>query len=82
MGGSTGLVGIALARRFPNLNFVVQDFKETVEASEKTLPAGFKGRVSFQPHDFFNSQPECAEVYMMQHVCHCWPDKDLIQILQ
>ena len=82
MGGSAGHVSIALARRFPNSNFVAQDFKETVEASEKILPAEFKGRISFQAHNSFNPQPECAEVYMMQHVCHCWSDKDLIQILQ
>ena len=82
MGGSAGHVSIALARRLPNLNFVVQDFKETVEAAEKTLPAEFKGRVSFQAHDFFNPQPVRAEVYMMRHICHCWPDKYLIKILQ
>ena len=82
MGGSAGHVSIALARRFPNSNFVAQDFKETVEASEKTLPAEIKGMVSFQAHNSFNPQPECAEVYMMRHICHCWPDKYLIQILQ
>ncbi len=82
MRGSAGHVSVALARRFPNLNFVVQDFKETVEASEKTLPAEFKGRVSFQAHDFFNPQPVRAEIYMMRHICHCWPDRYLIKILQ
>ena len=82
MGGSAGHVSIALARRFPNLNFVIQDFQETVEATEKTLPGEFKARVSFQAHVFFSPQPVRAEVYMMRHICHCWPDNNLIKILQ
>ena len=57
MGGSASHVSIALARRFPNQNSVDQDLKETVEASEKTLPAELKGRVSFQAHDFLTHSP-------------------------
>ena len=68
--------------RFPDLNFVVQDFKVTVEASEEILLAGFKGRGLFQAYDFFNLQPVCAEVYMMRHICDCWRDIYLIKIFQ
>ena len=64
------------------MKFVVQDFKETVEASEKTAPPELKGRISYQAHDFFKPQPVRADVYMMRHICHCWPDKYLIKILQ
>ena len=73
---------MALAQRFPNLKFIVQDFKETVQASEKTLPAEFKGRISYQAHDFFEPQPVKADIYMMRHICHCWPEKYLIKLLQ
>ncbi|KAI4211975.1 MAG: hypothetical protein LQ351_005315 [Letrouitia transgressa] len=83
MGGSAGHVSMALAKRFPQLNFVVQDFKETVTASEAALPAEFRDRISYQAHDFFKPQPlNGAAVYMMRHICHCWPDKHLIKILQ
>ena len=73
---------MSLSKRFPDLSFVVQDFKETVEANAKTLPEEFKGRISYQEHDFFKPQPAKADVYMMRHICHCWPDKYLIKILQ
>ncbi|KAI4159295.1 MAG: hypothetical protein LQ342_006699 [Letrouitia transgressa] len=83
MGGSAGHVSMALAKRFPQLKFVVQDFKETVTASEAALPAEFRDRISYQAHDFFKPQPlNGAAVYMMRHICHCWPDKHLIKILQ
>lgn len=82
VGGSAGHVSQSLAKRFPDLKFIVQDFRETVEANEKTLPAEFKGRISYQLHDFFKPQPVRADVYMMRHICHCWPDKYLIKILQ
>ena len=83
MGGSAGHVSQALAKRFPNLKFVVQDFKETVEASAKVLPEEFKGRITYEPYDFFKGvNPQQADVYMMRHICHCWPDKYMIKILQ
>ena len=73
---------MALGKEFPKLKFVVQDFKETVEESEKQLPAEFKDQISYQAHDFFKPQPLKADVYMMRHICHCWPDKQLIKIFQ
>ena len=83
MGGSAGHVSMSLSKKFPDLKFIVQDFKETVEANEKTLPADFQGKISYQAHDFFNPQvAHGADVYMMRHICHCWPDKYLIKILK
>ena len=73
---------MALARKFPKLNFIVQDFKETVEENQKTLPEEFKGRISYEVHDCFTPQPVVADVYMMRHMAHSWPDKWCIKLLK
>ncbi|KAL2054933.1 hypothetical protein ABVK25_004755 [Lepraria finkii] len=82
VGGSTGHVSIALAKIFPNLNFVVQDFPHTVQQAQESLPAEFQERISFMPHDIFRPQPVRGSVYLMRHICHDWSDKYSIKILQ
>lgn len=82
VGGSAGHVSIEIAKKFPNLSFVVQDFPHTVHQAEKTLPTELKGRVSYMPHDFFEPQPVHGRAFLMRHICHDWSDKYSIKILQ
>ena len=82
IGGSAGHLSKALAKQFPKLKFIVQDMKETVEENEKTLPEEFKGRISYQVHDCFTPQPVEADVYMMRHMAHSWPDKWCIKLIK
>ena len=72
---------MALAKKFLKLKFIVQDMKETVEENQKTLPAEFKDRISYQVHDCFTPQPVEADVYMMRHMAHSWPNKWCIKLL-
>jgi hypothetical protein len=61
MGGSTGGAAFAIAEKFPELKFVVQDLPGTV-AQAKEKP-GFN--VKFMAHSYFDEQPLLgADVYM------------------
>ncbi|KAF7595502.1 hypothetical protein BBP40_005838 [Aspergillus hancockii] len=81
VGGSRGHIAAAVASKFP-LNFVVQDFENTVAGAEKELPPQVAGRVSFMVHDFFQEQPVVAPVYFFRYILHNWPDSYCIKILR
>lgn len=78
-----GHASIALAERFPHLNFVVQDLAEIVAAGESELPSGLKNRVTFQTHDFFTPQPvQGADVYLLRFILHDYSDTHATRILK
>lgn len=72
----------ALASQNPHLNFIVQDLVGVVVQAKESLPLNLRDRVSFQAHNFFTPQPVDADVYLLRHVLHDWPDKYCIQILR
>ncbi|KAL2816584.1 hypothetical protein BDW59DRAFT_166308 [Aspergillus cavernicola] len=51
--GSVGHVSMPLSRRYPNLQFIVQDYESVCRQGEASLPAELRGRVRFQPKDMF-----------------------------
>ena len=79
MGGSTGYVSVALADRFPQLEFIVQDTPETIgkDASTETP------RIKRIAHDLFTPQPvHGADVYLLRMVLHDFGDADCVRILR
>ena len=71
----TGGFCIELSRQYPDLKFVVQDRAPALErAKSVTWPrdnadALKAGRVTFQPHDFFNENPVVgADVYWLRYI--------------
>lgn len=84
VGGSHGLVSIELARRFPGLQFVVQDLDEpVVRNADARKPAEVAGRVQFMTHDFFREQPvRGADVYFLRAVLHNWSDGYAVKVLR
>ncbi|KAF7546524.1 hypothetical protein G7Z17_g8369 [Cylindrodendrum hubeiense] len=87
VGGSTGNAAIALARSFPDLNFIVQDLPDNAnagrQAAETTLPNNILSRITFQGHDFTQPQPVAgADVYLLRMILHDWPDHVAITILK
>ncbi|KAK3986043.1 S-adenosyl-L-methionine-dependent methyltransferase [Cladorrhinum sp. PSN332] len=84
VGGSHGLVCIELARRFPGLEFVVQDLDEpVVRDADARKPSEVADRVSFMTHDFFTPQPvRGADVYFLRAVLHNWSDGYAVRILR
>ncbi|MCJ1311317.1 hypothetical protein MMC25_004988 [Agyrium rufum] len=83
VGGSHGLVSIAIAQNFPALRCIVQDRPEVVAEGKAKLPPELQDRISFMEHDFFHTQPVVgADVYFLRWVLHDWPDKYAIRILR
>lgn len=59
VGGSHGFVSEALAKKWKNVNFIVQDRQEMVDSAPKPVSEdpSVAARLSFQAHDFFTEQP-------------------------
>ena len=87
MGGSTGHTSVALARKFPDLTFVVEDLPEVVAEGPEYLSSlddarDLKPRVSYRAHSFFDPQPvQDADVYMLRMILHNWSFDDCVRIL-
>ena len=85
MGGSSGHACFALAKTYPNANFVVQD--KSVEAlkvgqEQASSDPALEQRFKFTEYDFFTPQPVTADVYLYRYILHDWPDEDVIRILK
>lgn len=82
MGGSAGHISLPLVEQHPNLKVVVQDLPAAEAAFNDNIPEKYRGRMSFQAHDFFKPQSTPADVYLIKSVLHDWPDKHVVQILK
>jgi hypothetical protein len=70
LGGSHGMISSAIAKKFPNLKFVVQDLPETI-ASAPNSESG--ASVELMAHDFFKPQPvKGAKAYLFRWILHNW----------
>ena len=82
VGGAQGHIAMELAKRFENLNILVQDMDKVVENAESGVPDELKGRVNFMAYDFFAPQTIKADVYFFRWIFHNWSDKYCILILR
>ncbi|KAF2209135.1 hypothetical protein CERZMDRAFT_87114 [Cercospora zeae-maydis SCOH1-5] len=82
VGGSDGSLAAMLSRKHPNLNFTVQDLPRVEEDFKAQHYSDICGRIKFHAHDFFEPQPGKADVFLMKHVLHNWPDKYAVRILR
>ncbi|KZT63929.1 S-adenosyl-L-methionine-dependent methyltransferase [Daedalea quercina L-15889] len=91
VGGGGILLGgmsLELAKRYPDLKFVLQDRPPVIEKAKavwrRELPGAIESqRIVFMEHDFFKEQPvKGAEVYFMRNVLHDWPDDESCAILK
>ncbi|OTA67154.1 putative O-methyltransferase [Hypoxylon sp. EC38] len=79
IGGSDGEVAFTMARVFPNLRLIVQDWPEAI--SKLREQPGL--RVEFMAHNIFEEQPvKGADAYIFRQVLHDWPDKYCVKILK
>ena len=83
VGGGYGPVSIGLAREFPHLTFVVQDFADVVLGASRNMPPELSDRISFMAYDMLNPQPvKDAEVYFFRAIFHNWTDSYCVKILR
>lgn len=72
-----------MAKKYPKLNFVVQDVAKVVEGGAAKLPSEFAERIKFQAHDFYEEQPvKDADVYFFRWICHNQSDRYGVKMLQ
>ncbi|KAF7880104.1 uncharacterized protein EAF02_007741 [Botrytis sinoallii] len=83
VGGSSGFLSVELAKKYPELNFVVEDYKKNVEQGAAQLSSELTNRVKFLQHNFFDPQPVTgAEVYVLRHICHDWSHENSVKIIR
>lgn len=80
IGGGHGQASIAVSRKFPELNFIVQDLPNVVQSAPG--PPDAPSTVQFVEHDFFTEQSTEADLYLFRWVLHDWPDKYVIKALR
>lgn len=87
LGASTGHLSLSVLPCLDNARFINQDLPEVchegIKFFLKNNPEALQsGRVTFQPHDFFTTQPvKGAAVYILSNILHDWPDKEALNIL-
>jgi hypothetical protein len=81
-GGSGELVG-AVARKYPHIRAIVFDLPRCEEAATRHLErAGVSGRTSFAAGDFFEAIPKLADAIILKSVIHDWNDERSSVILR
>lgn len=88
VGGGFGAQSLVLAKAFDHLKFIVQDKKFVIQDAPKFWDAQYPeavkaGRVEFQVHDFFETQPVHAPaVFFLRMILHDWSDEYCLKILR
>ncbi|OAG01869.1 putative Sterigmatocystin 8-O-methyltransferase [Paraphaeosphaeria sporulosa] len=80
--GSRGQAAFELAKKFPNLKFIVQDSKGTLAGVNSTIPSELASRVKFQEHELFAPQDAEADVYFFRMVFRGFGDAFAAQALK
>ncbi|CAG7962236.1 unnamed protein product [Penicillium nalgiovense] len=81
VGGSAGHVSIELAKVFPDLEFVVQDFEGLTPFHDGVLDE-LKPRITFEAQDILQpNKHQNGDVYLLRSILHDWSDKYAVLIL-
>lgn len=73
VGGSSGVLAIALARRHPHLKITTTDLPQvTPHATRKIAKAGLSDRITVQNLDFLKDEFPKVDVITMSQVLHDW----------
>lgn len=73
IGGSSGVLAIALARRHPHLTIITTDLPQvTPHATRKVAAAGLADRITVKDLDFLKDEFPKVDVITMSQVLHDW----------
>ncbi|KAI1408542.1 O-methyltransferase-domain-containing protein [Hypoxylon sp. FL1857] len=80
IGGGSGHISVELARKFPSLQFIVQDISpQMLSQAEQDVDS----RVTFQQHNFFDPQPvHDASAFLLRQCIHNHNDEDAVKIIR
>ncbi|KAM3066420.1 hypothetical protein ACMFMG_012061 [Clarireedia jacksonii] len=82
VGGGLGQNSLRLASKYPQLSCIVQDHESVTSTAKKAVPNDLLGRVTWQAHDFYTSQPvKGADIYLISHVLMDHTDEECCRIL-
>jgi hypothetical protein len=81
VGGGRGGLLRELLMRNPGLTGVLHDQESVLSQHVLDVPA-LAGRWRTNPGDFFTSLPKGADLYVLKHVIHDWPDEGCVRILR
>jgi hypothetical protein len=82
IGGSRGEIAIDLAKKFGNLEVLVQDSAMKIRGAETAVPEGLKDRVGFMEHELFEPQSIKAQVYFFRMTFRTLADKYAVEVLK
>ncbi|KAG6010457.1 Alpha-1,3-mannosyltransferase cmt1 [Claviceps maximensis] len=85
IGGSHGFMATALAKKWKNMKFVVQDLPKTVESAPKPIcdDSSIAQRIQLQAHDFFEEQSvKDADVYFFRWIIHNYSTPYAVNLLK
>lgn len=83
LGGGGGSLLIALLETFPNLEGILLERQATVDAAAVRFEAeGLAGRCKLIAGDLQEAAPAGADVYILKHVLHGYPDPEAVRILE
>ncbi|TGO77910.1 hypothetical protein BELL_0086g00160 [Botrytis elliptica] len=83
VGGGYGPISISLAKKFPDLNFIVQDFAGAIAEGPTYVPAEISDRINFMTYDMLTPQTvRNIDVIFFRAIFHNWTDHYCIKILR
>jgi SAM-dependent methyltransferase len=82
VGGGRGALLAGILRANPGVRGTICDLDSGLSGAGEYLEAqGVAGRVDLAAGSFFESVPAGADVYLLRHILHDWPDERAAEIL-
>ncbi|MPY95931.1 MAG: hypothetical protein GEV08_23605, partial [Acidimicrobiia bacterium] len=83
VGGGIGLLLAAVLDQHAGLRGILVELAGTAERGQELLAdRGLGDRAEVLVGSFFDALPAGADVYVLSHILHDWPDEDALRILR
>lgn len=83
VGGGYGPISISLAKNFPDLKFIVQDFAGAIAEGPAYVSAEISDRINFMAYDMLTPQTvRNIDVIFFRAIFHNWTDHYCVKILR